>query len=170
MKRPMMKRNTMMRHRMKRRIMLAAALAVLLMAFRSPAIKAAATDQEQILQLERDWTHSFVSMDIAANERILADDFIGTEPAGRRVKKSDILAELKTGEPLESAHLNEDDVTIRFFGETAVVNGSSTWQRKSDAKNGHYMMGRYIWTDVFVKRKGKWQVVASQDLEVKNKP
>ena len=35
-------------------------------------------DREQILQLERDWTQSWVTMDVAANERILADDFFGT--------------------------------------------------------------------------------------------
>ncbi|MGA9529457.1 MAG: nuclear transport factor 2 family protein [Terriglobales bacterium] len=128
----------------------------------SPASDA---DRNQIIQLERDWTQSFISMDVAANERILADDFFGTEPTGRRVTKGDIIAEVKTGEPLLSGHLNEDDVTIRFYGGTAVVNGSSMWKRKSDGKKG-----RYIWTDVFVKRKGQWQIVASQDLEVADKP
>jgi len=46
-------------------------------------------DREQILQLERDWTQSWVTMDVAANERILADDFFGTEPDGKRVRKAD---------------------------------------------------------------------------------
>lgn len=141
-----------------------AALAVLgATAFGTPAARAAADDREQILQLERDWTQSFVTMDVAANERIVADDYLGTEPDGRRSKKADIIAEAKTGELL-SNDLNEDDTTIRFYGETAVVNGSESWKRKSDGKTG-----RWIWTDVFVKRKGKWQVVASQDLEVLDK-
>jgi len=121
-------------------------------------------DRAQILQLERDWTQSFVAMDVAANQRIVADDFFGTEPDGKRIKKADILEEVKTGEALLSNHLNEDDVTIRFYGETAVVNGSESWKRKSDGKTG-----KWIWTDLFVKRAGKWQVVASQDLEVLDK-
>jgi len=45
-----------------------------------------------------------------------------------------------------------------------VVNGSESWKLKQDGKSG-----RYIWTDIFVKRNGRWQVVASQDLEVVNK-
>lgn len=69
---------------------------------------AAATDREQILQLERDWTQSFVTMDVAANERIIADDYLGTEPDGKRVKKADMIAEVKTGEALLSNRLNED--------------------------------------------------------------
>src|ERR1700752_2518587 len=72
-------------------------------------------DREQILQLERDWTQSWVTMDVAANERILADDFFGTEPDGKRVRKADLIAELKSGEaPLASNHLDKDDLTIRF--------------------------------------------------------
>ena len=62
---------------------------------------------------------------------------------------------------LLSNHLNEDDVTIRLYGQTPVVNGSENWKRKSDGKTR-----RWVWTDVFVKRAGKWQVVASHDLEV----
>jgi hypothetical protein len=128
----------------------------------SPA--AGAGDREQILQLERDWTQSFVTMDVAANERIVADDFLGTEPDGKRIKKADLIAEVKAGEALASNLLNEDDVTIRLYGQTAVVNGSESWKRKPDGKTG-----RFIWTDIFVKRNGNWQVVASQDLEVLDK-
>jgi len=121
-------------------------------------------DREQIIQLERDWTQAFVTNDVAANDRIVADDYLGTEPSGRRITKADLSADLKSGVvPLASNHLNEDDVTIRFYGETAVVNGSESWKQK-DGKSG-----RYIWTDVFVKRNGRWQVVASQDLEVDGK-
>jgi Domain of unknown function (DUF4440) len=128
----------------------------------SPA-KGTSTDREQVLQLERDWTQSFVTMDVAANERIAADDYIGTEPDGKRTTKADLITEVKTGEALVSNRLNEEDVVIRFYGDTAVVNGSENWKRK-DGKTG-----RWIWTDVMIKRNGKWQVVSSQDLEVLDK-
>jgi ketosteroid isomerase-like protein len=136
----------------------AALLFSLLSSAQAPA-KSAQSDSEQILQLERDWVQSFVTMDVAANQRIMADDFVGTEPDGTRSKKADTIAFLKTGEAFASNHLNEDDVTIRFYGEVAVVNGSESWKQK----NGK--AGRYIWTDVFVKRSGQWQVVSAQDLE-----
>lgn len=117
-------------------------------------------DREQIIRLERDWVQSWVVMDVAANDRIIADDYLGTEPDGKRVHKADLIAELKSGEaPLASNHLNEDDLTVRFYGDTAIVNGSESWKQK-DGK-----AGRYIWTDIWVKRNGKWQVVAAQDLE-----
>jgi hypothetical protein len=75
------------------------------------------------------------------------------------------MAKLKSGDAsLASNHLNEEDLTIRFYGDSAIVNGSESWKLKKDG-----MTGRYICTDIFVKRNGKWQVVASQDLEVADK-
>jgi hypothetical protein len=116
-------------------------------------------DRAQIIQLERDWVQSFVTADTAANDRIVADDFFGTETDGRRIHKADLMAEVKAMEPLKSNHLNEDDVTMRFYSNVAVVNGSESWIEKSGKS------GSFIWTDILVKRNGKWQVVASQDLE-----
>jgi hypothetical protein len=131
----------------------------------APGVPAAAgaADRKQIIQLEKDWAQSFVTMDVSANERIVADDYLGTETDGRRVTKADLIAEFKTGDVLLSNRL-EDDVKIRFYGDTAIVNGTESWKRKSDGKTG-----KWIWTDVFVKRHGKWQVVASQDLELLDK-
>jgi ketosteroid isomerase-like protein len=117
-------------------------------------------DRQQILQLERDWVQVYVANDAKPLERIVADDFLGTEPDGKRATKADLIAEIKGPSDVVSNRLNEDDVTIRFYGETAVVNGSESWK----LKNGK--SGRYIWTDIFVQRNGGWQVVASQDLAV----
>lgn len=119
-----------------------------------------ARDREQILQLEREWNHVYLVNDPGPLDHILADDFFGTEPDGRRVHKQDMVAEVKGPSNIASSHINEDDITIRYYGETAVVNGSESWVQK-DSK-----AGRNIWTDVFVKRNGRWAVVASQDLEV----
>jgi hypothetical protein len=41
-------------------------------------------DRQQILQLERAWVQSWVTMDVTANDRIIAD-YYGTEPGGKRV-------------------------------------------------------------------------------------
>jgi len=125
----------------------------------STAADLRAHDREQILKLEREWNHVYLVNDPAPLGHILADDFFGTEPDGHRVHKQDMVAEVKGPSNLASSHINEDDITIRYYGETAVVNGSESWVQK-DGK-----AGRYIWTDVFVRRNGRWAVVASQDLE-----
>lgn len=52
---------------------------------------------------------------------------------------------------------------VRVFGDTAIVTGSDT---EKSTYNGKDSSGKYIWTDIFVNRKGKWQAVASQSTNV----
>jgi ketosteroid isomerase-like protein len=46
-------------------------------------------------------------------------------------------------------------------GSTAVVTGLNTLESSATA-SGKHISGAYRFTDVFVKRHGRWQVVASQ--------
>jgi hypothetical protein len=56
-------------------------------------------------------------------------------------------------------------ITVRVFGNTAIVTGSDTEVSTDRGKNSS---GKYVWTDIFVLRNGKWQAVASQStIEVK---
>jgi uncharacterized protein DUF4440 len=118
-----------------------------------------AQDRAQLLQLERDWNHVYLVNDPAPLQHIIADDYLGTEPDGRRVTKKDLIADVKGPSEFSSSKVNEDDITVRFYGDTGIVNGSTDWVQK----NGK--AGRWIWTDIAVKKNDRWQVVASQDLE-----
>jgi ketosteroid isomerase-like protein len=53
---------------------------------------------------------------------------------------------------------------VRVFGDTAVVTGTDDETTTADGKKS---TGHYVWTDVFVKRNGKWLAVASQTAQVK---
>jgi len=118
-------------------------------------------DRERILEVERKFTDTVINNDAKELDEILADDYLGTEPDGKLVTKRDSIAEARSG-PAEfaSCRLNENEVTIRFYDHVAVVNGTEDWTRKDGRA------GRFIWTDVMVKRHDNWQVVASQDLSV----
>jgi hypothetical protein len=51
-------------------------------------------------------------------------------------------------------------VKVRFFGDTAVAQGSESWERRT----GKPRLGRFVWTDTWVRRNGHWQIVAAEDL------
>ena len=55
-----------------------------------------------------------------------------------------------------------NDVKVRFYGNTAVAQGDESYIRRKDNARG-----RYVWTDTWVKRNGRWQVVAAQDAMVR---
>ncbi|MGA7921700.1 MAG: nuclear transport factor 2 family protein, partial [Candidatus Acidiferrales bacterium] len=55
-------------------------------------------------------------------------------------------------------------VKVRVFGDTAVVTGTGD---EVTIKDGKKSSDHYVWTDVFVKRDGKWLAVASQAAQIK---
>ena len=112
---------------------------------------------DYIRKSEAEWAESVATGDVTAVERILAHDFVGIDPKGRRYTKNEMIAETRDGPKFfVSNHLNE--VKIRFYGNTAVAQGSESWVKR----NGEH--GRFVWTDTWLLRDGQWQIVAAEDL------
>lgn len=110
-----------------------------------------------ICDSEAGWAESVASGDATVVKRILADDFIGVHPSGRHYSKAEMVdGTPKAPETFASNHVN--DVIVRFYGNVAVAQGNETWRKK----NGE--SGRFVWTDTWLKRNGKWQIVAAEDL------
>jgi ketosteroid isomerase-like protein len=124
-----------------------------------PSDAAMSTDEAYIVQCERDWAASVATGDTSAVERCLADDFVGVNPKGEMYDKAMIVADTPNApKHFASNHLNE--VKVRFFGDTAIAPGHESWQRH----DGEPLKGRFVWTDTWIKRHGKWQIVAAEDL------
>ena len=114
-----------------------------------------------MVDAERQWaedacTHHKIT------DKILADDFQGTSPEGKRYTKSERLAQ-----PADSSKTFRDcrliEANVRFFGDNlAIVYGSESAVRK--AKDGTEKSNCLIWTDTWLKRDGKWQIIAAQDM------
>src|SRR5215468_2174968 len=93
----------------------------------------------------------------SAIERILADDFIGVDPKGRLYSKQEMINETRNA-PKYFVSNRLNDVKVRFYGSTAIAQGSETWEKRSGER------GRFIWTDTWLRRNGRWQIVAAEDL------
>ena len=92
---------------------------------------------------------------------VFADDFQGTSPSGERYGKKDAMATSKS--PATDCRLG--DITVHFFGNaTALVYGSESSLR-TNAK-GEVAKRCLVWTDTWLKRSGRWQIVAAQDNQV----
>jgi ketosteroid isomerase-like protein len=116
-----------------------------------------ADDSAYIRQAESDWAESVVTRDAGALERIVADDFVGISPNGSRYTKADEIKSYKS-EPNSYVFNHLNHVDIRFYGDTAVAQGDEGWKKKDGSE------GRYVWTDTWLRRNGKWQVIAAEDL------
>lgn len=123
---------------------------------------AASATAEEVKQLEHDWTDAMKAGDVDKLSQILADDWTSLSYDGSKSTKKQYLSQLKSGaSKLESFEFGPMDVKV--LGAVAVVQGSDT--EKSSMK-GKDTSGKWVWTDVFVKRNGKWQAVRSQAARV----
>ena len=118
---------------------------------------------QTVKQLEHDWVDAAKAGDADKLGQILADDWVAISPDGTKETKQSDLAALKSGaSKLESFEFGPMEVKV--LGNVAVVQGSDTDKGTSKGKDSS---GKYVWTDVFAKIDGKWQVVRSQTAAAK---
>jgi ketosteroid isomerase-like protein len=110
---------------------------------------------------EHQWNEAFKNRDKVALDRILADDFIFTDDEGQIHDKTDYIK--GAVELIKVEFYRLDDLATRAVGAAGVVTGR--WTGKV-AVNGKAVGGEFRFTDTFVKRKGRWQVIASQYTQI----
>lgn len=115
--------------------------------------------ESYIKSSEQKWAEASMKRDTATVERILADDFVGLDPRGTFFRKAEELASVSKNEG-EYVSAKGNEVEVRFYGDTAVARGSESWEKRNGER------GRYVWTDTWIRRNGKWQIVAAVDVEV----
>jgi hypothetical protein len=118
-----------------------------------------------IIEQERKWAEG-VCVDNGVVAGLLADDFQGTSTRGVRFTKADELKDEKSVRTARDCGLT--DAKVHFFGESvALVYGSEHAIGKDKSQPNAKVC--QIWTDTWLKRGGKWQIVASHDNRVECK-
>lgn len=116
----------------------------------------------ELTALEAGFNQVLLRGDWKALEQIEADDLIFTEADGSVTHKSDQVASLKSGD-LKFESIDMSDVTVQDFGHVAVITGKLVENVRYKTTD---LSGTYRFTDVWVKRVGKWQLVAGQETFV----
>jgi ketosteroid isomerase-like protein len=110
-----------------------------------------------VAQLERDWVSAIVKKDAAGLDRLLAEEFAGVSPTAHYYDKSMAIDDLRAGTyQVESMEL--DEVSVNAYGDFAVAFAS---QQEKSRYAGTDISGHYHYTNAWVNRDGRWQVVAS---------
>lgn len=120
-----------------------------------------ASEEQQLLKLEREWTEAYKDRNEMAIRELLADDFIITDDEGLVSNKEQYIEAIMKQIRLHSYTL--EDLTVKIYGDAAVVAG--LWKGKFTV-DGKDASGAFRYTDVFVKRQGRWLAIAAQDTRV----
>lgn len=131
----------------------------------TPALRAAEEEtksaadpaiQAELQRLETTWNNAHVAGDAAALDALWADELVVTVPKMPLFNKTQSLAIWRTGR-MKFKKYETSDLAFRTFGDTAIVTGALVRDRSFAGKDIH---DDWRFTKVYVRRDGKWRVVA----------
>jgi hypothetical protein len=124
-------------------------------------------DQE-LIKLDQEWGEAGLRGDTAALERILADDFQGSDPKGVMTKAQSIAQAKSDSANITNATYKADEYTVRWLDkDTAVMFHRAV--EKGQNKGADYT-DQHRSIHVWKKVNGRWQVVASQAMPIPQQP
>jgi len=123
----------------------------------------ASGDQSAILDLVQRLAAAWVGGDRAFIEGLLADDWTVIDQGGRVLTKRQVLDEAFASAERRIESMVVDEVQVRMLGDVAVATGRT---RATGSYRGESTTVTLRFTDVFARRQGRWQVVASQGTTV----
>ena len=112
----------------------------------------------QILKLERERLTAMIDADSEALDAILSDELTYVHTTTREDSKKSLIQSLVRG-TLSYESMDTDDVKVRIYGDAAVVTGSAEIKVST---GGRLLEFSILFTDVYAKREGRWQMVAWQ--------
>jgi len=142
-------------------------IAIFLLAV-TPILQAqTAPDAAELTKLLNDFLNGASRSDPAMHDRFWADDLIYTRSAGRRVSKAEVMRDVRAAPPPKPGDptmtYSAEDVRIQQYGDTAIV----AFRLVGGTRNGsETQTSQFLNTGTFLKRNGKWQVVAWQSTRM----
>ena len=127
--------------------------------------QAPSASEQELMKLENDWSEAVLKKDSATLQRLYADEYLSTDQDGVTWNKSQDIANITSG-AFKLASYKLEDMKAHVYGDAAVVTGRNTIKGTFQGKD---VSGQYRFTDVFVKRAGRWQCVATQGTLVAKK-
>ena len=151
-------------HSTTRRLVLVCGVLATLVATGSGAAlaQATATDEQTLVELERSWNEAFYAKDVEFLDSVLAEEFVATYDDGSQGDRNREL-ELSASFNQRVISADQEDFTVRVYGDAAVI-----WftLRLVGLRQGQRAEVAFRYTDVWVRRDGRWQCVSAQSTRV----
>ena len=121
-------------------------------------------DVTELRRLEKVWNEAQLSGDADALDRLWASDLVVTVPNMPLMDKSESLQFVRSGK-MKFQTYKTSDLRIRIYRDAAVVTGQL--ERARSGNRGEFE-DDWRFTKVYVRRAGRWQVVAWHGSDVGN--
>lgn len=128
-----------------------------------------ARDRTDLTRLLDEFLIGAGSNDPDMHDRFWADDLIYTRAIGQRIGKAELMRGVRSAKPPKPGDpvtvYSAEDVRVQQYGDAAVVAFRLVG---TTVKDGKTQISRFLNTGTFVRRKGKWRVVAWQATGIPN--
>jgi len=156
-----------MREQMMKRLLISIVFAILTVS--AVGAQDSARDRTDLTRLLDEFLIGAGSNDPDMHDRFWADDLIYTRAIGQRIGKAELMKGVRSAKPRKPGDpvtvYSAEDVRVQQYGDVAVVAFRLVGTTVKDDKT---QVSRFFNTGTFVRRKGKWRVVAWQATGIPN--
>ena len=117
-------------------------------------------DMAEVKEMIVKYHEALMWRDVVALDRIWSDDYLFTNVDGELLTKAQRIAHLKSGAlEFESVYANEGEFNLRVYEDMVVANFPVILKGQYSGKK---ISGQFRSLHVWVRRGGRWQLVAHQ--------
>jgi ketosteroid isomerase-like protein len=121
--------------------------------------------RETFLQLQQQWAEARKHADVSFLEQFYAKEFtVGLMTGGESSRAEDI-RKFSSGD-LKPSVINDSDMQVLLYGATAMVTGTEHLEGSYKGHSGQFDL---TFTNVFVYRDGRWQLVRHQAAQIQKR-
>ena len=133
-------------------------IALLSIVSAAPALAQSKAERE-VLKLNKEYEEAIARRDASVHERLFAADYTYTPGNGNIMGREEHMSFTKSA-AVEVKSLRSEDLRVRIYGATAVVTGM--WVSVDRRAGREFAERRVRYLLVYVRREGRWQIVAEQ--------
>lgn len=115
--------------------------------------------EAQLLALDRAWADAIARGDMATIDRLFAPEFMIVSPNGDVKNKQQEINNLKPAPDVTTYYFRSEDTQVCVYKDAAVLTGRAVWKVRY---KGRDIDNNRRYTTTYIKRNGRWQVVAQQ--------
>jgi ketosteroid isomerase-like protein len=124
-------------------------------------------DQAAVLRVEEEIFTAVKKQDAKVLSQLLTDDFVYRSPGNQEVAKEDFL-KLAASFPVKIISVWGEEMKVNVYGSVAVLTGLQLAKTRDNA--GKEQTSAVMFTDVFVKQKGRWMLSLAHAVDLPQVP
>ncbi len=115
--------------------------------------------EAELLALDRAWADAIARGDMTTIDRLFAPEFVIVSPNGELKNKQQEINNLKPALDVTTYYFRSEDTQVRVYKDAAVLTGRAVWKVRY---KGRDIDNNRRYTTTYIKRSGRWQMVAQQ--------